>query len=151
MRKITHISVHCSDTKGGRAHDITTYHKKVKHWKDIGYHYVILNGKVSGGYEPLLDGAIETGRPLSMTPAAVRGHNEGMIAVCLIGKDEFTEAQFVSLFKLLLSLRKRYGVAVRDILGHREYPKVKKKCPCFDVGNMRKALNAWERLIKPER
>ena len=131
MRKIWRISIHCSATSTGNAISIDKYHRQVKRWKAIGYHFVINNGKQLSS----LDGSIEVGRPLNQIPAAVRGYNSGMIAICLIGskKSDFTKKQFESLNILIKELKKEYNIKNRNIKGHRDYPKVRKTCPCFDV------------------
>lgn len=130
MRKINYIVVHCSATKEGvpfHASDIDRWHKQ-KGWNGCGYHYVIT-----------LDGVVENGRPEEQIGAHVSGHNKDSIGVCYIGgcdenmqaKDTRTLKQKVALIELLKSLKKKYPDAL--ILGHRDFPKVKKECPCFDV------------------
>lgn len=104
----------------------------------IGYHYVIRR-----------DGKVEFGRPTNKPGAHVRGHNAHSIAICLVGgldpkgkaEDNFTEAQYESLYDLLNMLD--YPRA--EILGHRDLsPDLNKdgkitsnewlkQCPCFDV------------------
>lgn len=131
MRKIWRISIHCSATSIGNTLSIDKYHRKTKKWKAIGYHFVINNGKQFS----CLDGSIEVGRPLYQTPAAVKGYNSGMIAICLIGskKSDFTRKQFESLKRLVDELKKEYNIENKNIKGHKDYPNVKKTCPCFDV------------------
>jgi N-acetylmuramoyl-L-alanine amidase len=46
-------------------------------------------------------------------------------------QNNFTKAQFESLKKLLVDLKVRYPKA--KIQGHRDFPKVAKACPSFDV------------------
>lgn len=99
-------------------------------WRDIGYHYVIGRG-----------GRVEDGRPVERAGAHVSGHNSNSIGICLVGgidergraEDNFRPEQKAALKKMLLSLSKRFPGA--RILGHRDFPGVKKDCPCFDVGS----------------
>ena len=71
--------------------------------------------------------------------AHVRGHNDYTIGVCLMGgmgldgtpENNYTQEQMASLFRLCKFLLGEYPMAT--IQGHREFPGVKKPCPCFDV------------------
>jgi N-acetylmuramoyl-L-alanine amidase len=130
MRIIDELVVHCSATPAGkpfRAADIDQWHRK-QGWSGIGYHYVIP-----------LDGSLEQGRPLDEVGAHVSGHNAKSVGICLIGGiDEkgtpaatFNDAQYDALESVLLSLRAKFQNA--KILGHRDFPSVKKACPSFDV------------------
>ena len=130
MRHINTMVIHCSATKPNQdigAKEITAWHK-ARGFSDIGYHFVIRR-----------DGRLETGRPLAQAGAHVAGHNANSIGICLVGglsqaghsEHNFQPGQWVALKKLLLELRQRFPGA--DICGHRDYPGVKKDCPCFDV------------------
>lgn len=138
MRKITHLVVHCSATRANSdigAREITLMHKK-RGFRTIGYHYVIRR-----------DGTVETGRKLEEAGAHVEGHNRNAVGICLVGgldaanrpQFNYTEAQLVSLrnllTKLLQDLQSIFGDSYvpPDILGHRDFPKVAKACPCFNV------------------
>lgn len=129
-RQIDGIVIHCTATKPDvdwTAADVRNVHKK-KGWSDIGYHYLIR-----------LDGRIELGRDVDIIGAHVEGHNAHTIGVCYVGGldrngkpyDTRTENQKASLLSLLMMLRKTYPKAV--IKGHRDYPNVKKACPCFNA------------------
>lgn len=120
--KIKLIVVHCSDTPDDqflRALDIHKMHLSFG-WNGIGYHEVILR-----------DGTIEKGRPHFWDGAHVKGKNRSSIGICLIGRINFTEAQFDSLETLLLDLKKKYNPD--KILGHRDVVVTDKTCPNFDV------------------
>lgn len=135
MRKQTKfIVVHCTATLDGvdfKASDIDKWHKQ-RGFKTIGYHFVVD-----------LDGTIEKGRDESEVGAHVKDFNHCSIGVVYVGglvKDENgriipadtrTEAQKISLLKLLTQLKGKYPDA--QILGHRDFPTVAKACPCFDA------------------
>lgn len=131
MRAINELVVHCSATPAGKAFhasDIDKWHRD-QGWSGIGYHYVIT-----------LDGTIEPGRELDEVGAHVSGHNANSIGVCLIGgvnaqntaaANTFNARQFDALELVLRGLRGRWPTA--KILGHRDFPKVAKACPSFDV------------------
>ena len=129
-RRIDAIVIHCTASKPDvdlTAQDVRTMHKR-QGWSDIGYHYLIR-----------LDGRIELGRDVDIIGAHVEGHNAHTIGVCYVGGldrngkpyDTRTENQKASLLSLLMMLRKTYPKAV--IKGHRDFPGVKKACPCFDA------------------
>jgi N-acetylmuramoyl-L-alanine amidase len=127
--KTNWIVIHCSATRGSQnftAADIRRWHLD-KGWKDIGYHYVIRR-----------DGMVEPGRAESAIGSHVQGHNADSIGVCLVGgiddttwkpADNFTPAQWRSLRTLVERLVKTYPSA--KVLGHRDFPGVKKACPSF--------------------
>lgn len=131
MADIRFLTIHCSASKPSLHVDskvINRWHIE-RGFRKIGYHFVIRR-----------DGIVETGRSLTEAGAHVSGHNTGNIGICLVGglneetgksENNFTEAQFASLKTLLTNLRKQFSIV--DILGHRDWPGVKKDCPCFDV------------------
>lgn len=130
--KTDYIAIHCSATSEKQnfgAADIDKWHRS-KGWACIGYHYVIKR-----------DGTIEEGRKESQIGAHVADWNAVSLGICLIGgidaddhtkaEDNYTPEQWTSLIKLLKELKQRYPKA--KIQGHRDFPKVAKACPCFDV------------------
>jgi N-acetyl-anhydromuramyl-L-alanine amidase AmpD len=130
MRKINEIILHCSATPASMdigAKEIRDWHVNGNHWRDIGYHWVIRR-----------DGTVEKGRPEYQVGAHCLNHNANSIGVCMVGgtkkdvripEDNFTEAQFASLAKLVKELLARYpGVTIH---GHCEY--AAKACPVFSV------------------
>lgn len=143
------ITVHCSANRKGRyltGSELRKFHTdpkpKGKGWSDIGYHFVIRT-----------DGAIDTGRPLSVQGAHVYGHNQDNIGICLIGgldangkpENNFTDSQFNALFALIMELCVQHEIDPENVCGHRDYsPDLNgdgvitreefiKDCPCFDV------------------
>jgi N-acetyl-anhydromuramyl-L-alanine amidase AmpD len=129
--KTNHIVLHCSATRGVQdvgAADIRRWHKAMG-WKDIGYHFVIRrNGKV------------ELGRPERDIGSHAQGYNTASVGICMVGglddktwkpTNNFTAAQWKALTTLVAQLVKRYPAA--KVLGHRDFPRVQKACPCFDA------------------
>lgn len=130
MRKINKIIIHCSATPEGRHHtveDITQWHIQ-RGFKTIGYHYVIY-----------LDGSIHQGRPEEQIGAHCTGQNSNSIGICYIGgcdknmkpKDTRTEAQKISLIRLVQELMNKYNLSINDVYGHNDF--ANKACPSFDV------------------
>ena len=117
MKKIKCI-IHCSDSPHNRGDNAETIHRwhLANGWDGIGYHYVILE-----------DGTVENGRPEYWKGAHAKGHNKA-IGICLIGINEFTHAQFISLEKLLKDRKFKNN----EIVGHYEVSK-NKTCPNFNV------------------
>lgn len=91
----------------------------------IGYHYGIP-----------LDGLIRQGRSMDYNPAAVRGHNTGMIAIVMMGNFTGTqpngsEPQVRSTALLLVYLEAMYGITFKF---HREF--VATQCPGLTIGRI---------------
>lgn len=125
-----YIVVHCAATPPTLdvgATEIDRWHRQLG-WLMIGYHKVIRR-----------DGRIEDGRPIDVPGAHVSGYNANSVGICLVGgvdakgnpEQNYTPAQYESLKKLLRELKAKYPKAV--VQGHRDFPKVAKACPCFDV------------------
>ena len=119
---INYLIIHCSDTGNNNNIDASIIHKMHINfgWEGIGYHKVILRS-----------GKIENGRPEFWIGAHVKGKNKNSLGVCLIGTDEFTNEQFLSLKKVLLKWKKKYPNA--QIIGHRDAVVTSKTCPNFNV------------------
>jgi len=99
MPSWTGIVIHHSDTLSGTVESIRRYHIEVKGWDDIGYHYVIY-----------LDGSVNYGRLLNKVGAHAYGRNRTHIGICLIGKQTFTNAQFLSVRTLCHQLLDRFPI-----------------------------------------
>lgn len=134
------IVIHCSDSTWGNAAIISKWHvlppPNGRGWSNIGYHYIILNGKLSPKADnPYFDGYVETGRPLDNNNllesfeygAHVKGLNTKSIGVCLIGESgKFTDNQLKELEQLLLLLRQQFGKL--EISQHSDWDKNKPFC-----------------------
>lgn len=134
---INKIVIHCSDTPNGREHgvdDIRRWHKE-RGWSDVGYHAVIkINGDIELGRDSALSGKD------FVQGAHVAGHNKNSIGICLIGRDEFTKDQMLSLEGLVMTLKSSYPDA--EVLGHADLDSGK-TCPNFDVKNWWSDVSAW--------
>ncbi len=119
---IRFLVVHCSDTPDDQAltaREIHTMHLGFG-WHGVGYHRVINR-----------DGLVEHGRPDYWIGAHVYGHNEESLGVCLIGRSEFTSAQFQALENVLDNWTRLYPDA--EVVGHRDFEYTDKTCPNFDA------------------
>jgi len=152
MGTITNIIVHCSASSWGDVRSIRQWHTD-KGWKDIGYHFVILNGRILPDlYLDALDGATCPGRVLDEdgtlfgdeVGAHALGYNATSIGVCLIGGetgDDFTVKQYQALRDLILNLCIHYRIDIEKTLGHYETPQSHgKTCPNFDMRGFREVL-----------
>ena len=135
-RQIDQIVVHCSASAFGNADLIRKWHVDGNGWDDIGYHYVINNGRpVSAGqYHEEWDGYLETGRKLDTPGAHVRGHNSYSLGICMIGEGAglFTPRQTIVLADLIRLLQHTFHVSRENILGHHDLDS-SKECPGFNV------------------
>ena len=134
-RPVNRVFIHCSDSDNP-AHDdvrvIREWHTRDNGWSDVGYHLFITKA-----------GTVQTGRSLEKVPAAQAGHNEGSIAVCLSGRDRFTEAQFAALRALCEQIHGQLPLSTFH--GHREVTPYK-TCPNFDYRAV-VGLNARGELV----
>lgn len=134
------IAVHCSATKPSQNVDEVEIRKwhLAQGWSDIGYNIVIPR-----------NGTIQIGRPIDAMGAHVAGYNNSALGICLVGgisedgkpEDNFTPAQKEALL-ITLHFCRRYAPDAK-IQGHRDFPNVKKDCPCFDV-------REWLGKVSPE-
>lgn len=128
------LIIHCADTPASMdvgAKEIRKWHVEENGWTDIGYHVVIRrNGKIEGG------------RPIWAVGAHVAGYNATSIGICMVGgsketkkgnveEDNFTPEQWTTLLRVVKTLMLVYPITV--VKGHRDFPKVTKYCPSFDV------------------
>lgn len=135
---VKYIAVHCAATKASQDIGVTEIDRwhRAKGWIMVGYHYVIRR-----------DGSVETGRKLDMPGAHVNGFNSVSLGICLVGgldaegkpENNFTKAQLAALATLLASLAISFPAAT--VQGHRDFPGVKKDCPCFDVRSWLKTIS----------
>lgn len=119
---VEHLVVHCSATPDDvdiGAREIHAMHLGFG-WHGIGYHRIIRR-----------DGRVEAGRPDCWIGAHVLGHNQTSLGVCLIGRAQFTEAQFEALYAQLRAWQAKCPQAI--IRGHCDFAYTGKTCPNFDV------------------
>lgn len=129
MRVIKHIVLHCTATQPNATVDsIKNYWKNNLGWKNPGYHYIIDE-----------KGKVTKLQPIEKLSNGVRGYNANSIHISYIGgvdkngkpKDTRTEDQLFAMTDLLMYLKSKFPNA--QILGHRDFPNVKKACPSFEV------------------
>lgn len=159
---MVNIILHCSASDWGCARVIRGWHTNTKPmgngWSDIGYHFVILNGRPAADLHLFsLDGSIELGRALDGNRIIDRdemgihtlGYNQNSIGICMIGQRDkrtgalsFTVKQFDALKALTADLCRQYALSPKNVLGHCETESGQaqgKTCPDFDVG----AIRTW--------
>lgn len=129
MRKINHIVIHCTATGlNTKIENIQRYWREQLGWKNPGYHYVVNK----------FGAIIQLAGEESVTNG-VAGYNQNSVHISYIGgidekgnpKDTRTDAQKKAIRAKVADLKRRYPQA--RVLGHRDFPGVKKACPSFDV------------------
>lgn len=133
MRTVNNIVLHCTATsQKATVASIQRYWRtpkpKGQGWKDPGYHHIILP-----------DGTVVDLQPIEKPSNGVQGHNKDAIHISYIGGvdekgraiDNRTPAQIAAQIELLRKYKSMFPNA--RILGHRDFPGVKKECPSFDV------------------
>lgn len=127
----------CDDTPSMDWSGIRRYHKDVKGWKDIGYHFGI--ERVGDTYEILM------GRMPTMQGAHCLGLNTNSIGICCVGNFELAppdEDQLMLCVRLCQSLISIFNISRDNIGGHREYYKT--LCPgkYFPLSRLRGLLSS---------
>lgn len=158
MRAIKEIFIHCSASEWGNTLVIEDWHKR-RGFTDIGYHYVILNGRPHDidNFFSFLDGQIESARNPSRAGAHVSGKNKSSLGVCLIGNKDFTDKQFLSLKALIDWHISQLRIKIEDVLGHCEDGVTKKTCPNIPMDALRAylkneiSLNTLQHFVKGEK
>ncbi len=127
-----YIVIHHSATDNGSAAEFDVHHRK-RGWDELGYHFVIDNGK--GGP----DGRVEVGNrwKTQKTGAHTGGtpgneYNKDGIGICLVGDFRNrlpSAAQLASLRRLVGYLVDRYHIAPENIIGHCDAPNTNTQCP----------------------
>ena len=129
MRQINYLVVHCTATpQNTTIESIKNYWKNVLKWKGNGYHFIIE-----------ANGIIHNITPVELIANGVSGYNSNSIHISYIGGvdhknnpvDNRTFAQKQSLIYQLQWLKRKFPKA--KIQGHRDFPNVKKACPCFNA------------------
>jgi N-acetylmuramoyl-L-alanine amidase len=130
MLPIKYLTIHCAATPEGRnVQPATIAQWDIAKFGQESYHWIIT-----------LDGAMHRRLQDNVRGAHTGGHNTGNIGVVYVGgmdklmhraRDTRTEAQKKALLTLCRTYLARYpGI---KILGHRDWPGVKKDCPSFNV------------------
>lgn len=137
MRNIKYLVVHCTATsRDTTITSIQDYWRRKLGWRSPGYHKIIK-----------ADGEVVTLATDDKITNGVAGYNSVSLHVSYIGGvdrrnnpfDTRTEEQNKSLEKVLREWKKKYPDA--EIRGHRDFPKVRKACPSFDVKSWLKIID----------
>lgn len=144
-RAFSYIVLHHSATKDGYLSDyeaIDRYHREVKGWNKIGYHFLVEY------IEKEL--RCRVGRYLDEVGAHAQGFNSNGIGICLVGnysKIPPAKEQLDALRYLCIKLMTWFRIGISNVIGHRETfvllnRPVQKDCPgnAFDLDAFRKSL-----------
>lgn len=144
MSKIVRIVVHCTgepDNVRRCKEDYRHWFFDVKKWRHYGYHAVVYQNGTWEKLQPLPDPVRDGGIITDATKACGQpGTNENSIHVAYVGGvdhvtkreiDTRTDAQKRTLWSLVAMWKREYGV--NEVIGHRDWPGVRKSCPCFDA------------------
>ena len=129
MREIKFIVIHCTGTpQSAKVESIQRYWREVLGWRSPGYHRIV----TPSGFAPMLaaDNQVCNG---------VAGYNRESLYVSYIGGvdaqgkplDNRTPEQRAELEKIVREWAAKYPTA--KIMGHRDFPRVAKACPSFNV------------------
>lgn len=129
--KWKYIIIHHSATDVGKALLFDYVHSNKRHWKGLGYHFVIDNG--TSGKE---DGQIEVSPRWVHQEDGAHCKADSMnykgIGICLVGNfniDSVSSNQMESLVHLVNELKRYYRIPNSRILGHGQVPGANTDCP----------------------
>jgi len=118
-RKWRYVVIHHSASTRGSAQSFDQYHREVRRWQGLGYHFVIGNGADQG------DGIVIAGPRWYAQEAGAHAnsseYNEHGIGVCLVGNFEEkppTPAQLTALHELVRKLCDRHQIGLINVVGH---------------------------------
>lgn len=144
MSKAIRIVVHCTGEPANANRNKAYYRHyffDVKQWKHFGYHAVVYQDGTWERLQPLPDPVKDGGIITDATLACGQpGTNNDSIHVAYVGGvdhvtrreiDTRTPAQKQTLWALIAMWKKEYNIT--EVIGHRDWPGVKKSCPCFDA------------------
>lgn len=125
---IDSLARHHSATSTGDWEHFWQYWKG-KGWGTGGYHEIILrDGSVQLCYDP---NEITNG---------IANHNSNTYHICVVGNGSFTDAQERAWEERVLYNLERFGLAPKDVKGHREFSGANTACPGIDMGMVRNRL-----------
>jgi hypothetical protein len=141
MGKVEYIAIHHTKREIDFPALIKLRHKLIKGWEDIGYHWIIGNGRLFTE-----EGEIYAGRQEIYAGAHVQGYNNRTIGIAVMGdfNSRFPSSkQMSSLLRLVKEKIEEYNVPVNHVLGHREFPNTHTSCPGknLSVEDIRKILS----------
>lgn len=144
MGKIKRIMVHCTGELDNARRNRKYYRHwffDVKKWKHFGYHIVVYQDGRWEELQPMPDvekeGCVITDRTRAN---GCNGANDFTLHIAYVGGidhktgrevDTRTEAQRQTLRSLVALMKRTYKVT--EVIGHRDWPGVRKSCPCFDA------------------
>ena len=124
MREIKFIVCHTTATdQDATIEAIQNYWINRLGWRNPGYHFIIE-----------ADGKITQLQPLDRPSNGVAGYNANSIHISYIGgktEDDRTDEQKEAMRAVVRTMKAMFPQA--EILGHRDFPGVKKSCPRFDA------------------
>lgn len=129
-RQWKYILIHHSGTDEGSEATIDRYHREVRHWKGVGYDFLIGNGR--GSPDGLVEVTFRWEQQITGAHAGDDEYNERGIGICLIGdfnKDHPTARQMEALVGLVNHLQERCQIPTSQVLLHRHVRPGGTECP----------------------
>lgn len=124
-----YIVIHHTASEGGSVASIHAEHLQRKdatgkHWKGIGYHFLVGNG--TGMSDGEIEPTFRWKQQMQGAHAGAKNHpeyNEQGIGVCLVGnfdKQKPSAAQVAAIKKLVGVLKREYRIKSSQVIGHRD-------------------------------
>src|SRR5699024_9493916 len=110
ISQIKNIAIHHSGTSSGNSSTFERHWKSNNGWGTGGYHEVVM-----------LNGDVELNYNADTISNGVGGQNTRMYNICYVGAGQPNVKQLQALVKRVNYNRKRFGLSVSAVKGHREY------------------------------
>jgi len=132
-RNWRYIVIHHSATRSATLEAIGRWHRDTLHANDVGYHFVINNGRAEGTHDGKITATPRWTNQRTGAHCLVPNRpefNEQGIGICLVGhfnRDQPTAAQMASLEALVAALAVRFHIPLERVVGHGELKNT--ECP----------------------
>lgn len=133
LSQITKIARHHSATTSG---DYFAFWNN--RWKGLGW------GK--GGYAEIIlpDGTVQLCYDPIYPTNGIANHNTNTYHICVVGNGAFTAAQERAFEERCLLAMQKFGLEVKDVLGHNEFSGTSTACPGINMDTVRARLSKVE-------
>lgn len=146
-REVNELIVHITAGGNSSFESILNGHL-AKGWKDIGYHFLIIDGEIYEGRDLEVIGAHCSAKNKNVGTIGYAFDNKGNDFKADAEYGEYiSEADQAALERLTAYLIQQFGLSIDKVSGHNDYDKGK-ACPCFKVRKAKVFKERVQELLK---